>query len=134
VPAPALAVVRVLCLLDGVVFAMSALLNFGSRIPVGFTEFAFPSHVWQAGIGEAVIASTLLAGAVTGRPKLCWAAFWMSVVGIAFGLLSRQVQGPAREIHLVLVPLAILLGLALIWMRQQRRRRLAQSAALNPSE
>jgi ABC-type uncharacterized transport system involved in gliding motility auxiliary subunit len=48
--------------------------------------------------------------------------------------LSRQVQGPAREIHLVLVPLAILLGLALIWMRQQRRRRLAQSAALNPSE
>jgi hypothetical protein len=112
--------VRVLCVLDGIVFATSAILNFGFKIPVGFTELAFPAHVRQAGIGEAVIASALIAGGVSGRPRLCWVAFWMSVVGIAFGLISRQVQGPAREIHVVLVPLAILLGLGLLWSRQQR--------------
>jgi hypothetical protein len=122
--------VRVWCVLDGIVFAASALLNFGVRIPAGFTGLAFPAHVWQAGVGEAVIACPLIGSAVSGSRRLSWVAFWMSVVGIAFGLISRQVQGPARQIHVVLVPMAIVLGIGLLWARRGDR---GEPARLDPA-
>jgi hypothetical protein len=48
-------------------------------------------------------------------------AFGMSVAGIAFGLSSPRVQGPARDIHVLLVPLAAIVFGLLIWLRQKRR-------------
>ncbi len=42
---------------------------------------------------------------------LYWTAYVLSALGIAFGLSSARVVGAAREIHLVLVPLAAI-GLA----------------------
>ena len=53
---------------------------------------------------------------------LAWVALGLSVVGIVFGLSSARVQGPAREIHIVLVPLAVVVFGLLLWARQQRRR------------
>ena len=120
---PVAVVLRIVLFVDGVVFLAAALQNFGLQIPLGFADLRFPVPIWQAGIGEAVIALTLLVAAGTGRITLAWVAFWMSVVGIIFGLSSIKVQGPAREIHLILVPLAVLVFALLLWLRQQRRAR-----------
>ena len=105
---------------DAVVFLTAALLNMGVRIPLGFTDLRFSVPVWQAGTGEAIIGATLLAAGLTGRARLSWVAFWMSVLGIAFGLSSQRVQGAARDVHVVLVPLAIIVLVLLVWTRRQR--------------
>jgi len=115
-------VLRAALIVDAAVFLLAALLNFGAKIPLGFVELNFPLAVWQAGIGEAVIGLALLAAAVTGRSAIAWGAFGLSVVGIVFGLSSARVQGPAREIHIVLVPLAVVVFALLLWVRQQRHR------------
>ena len=115
-------ILRTAFIVDAVVFLLAALLNFGIRIPLGFAELNFPVPIWQAGIGEAVIGLALLAAAARGRGALSWGAFWMSVAGIAFGLSSSRVQGPARDIHIILVPLAVIICCLLLWQRQQRRR------------
>jgi membrane protein DedA with SNARE-associated domain len=47
----------------------------------------------------------------------------MSVLGIAFGLSSDRVQGAARMIHVVLVPLAVIVLALLWWAGRQRRQR-----------
>jgi hypothetical protein len=94
-------------LVDAVVFLTAALLNMGVWVPLGFAELRFAVPVWQAGIGEAIIGITLLVAGLTGWARLSWVTFWMSVVGIVFGLSSPRVQGAARDIHIVLVPLAI---------------------------
>ncbi len=106
---------RAVLLVDGIVFAVSAAQNFGAEIALGFTTLRFPDPIWQAGIGEAVIAVALAAAAASTGRRLTWAAFGLAVLGIAVGLSSQRVQGPARDIHLVLVPLAVLLGSLLTW-------------------
>jgi hypothetical protein len=123
-------VLRIVLVIDAVVFLTAALLNFGLHIPLGFAELSFPLPFWQAGIGEAVIGLALLATAVTGRIGVAWVAFWLSVVGIVVGLSSARVQGPARDIHLILVPLAVVVFGLLLWLWQQRHRR--DKEALGP--
>ncbi len=125
-------VLRIVLVVDAVVFLTAALLNFGLHIPLGFAELSFHPSIWQAGSGEAVIGLALLAAAMTGRIKIAWVAFWLSVVGIVFGLSSARVQGLARDLHVILVPLAVVIfGLLLwLWRLQQRHRR--DAAALGP--
>lgn len=123
-------VLRIVLAVDAVVFLTAALLNFGLHIPLGFAEPSFPLPIWQAGIGEAVIGLALLGAAVTGRVGIAWVAFLLSIVGIAFGLSSARVQGPARDIHLILVPLAVAVFGLLLWVWQQRHRR--DQGALGP--
>jgi hypothetical protein len=123
---------RATLLVDGGVFLLAALLNLGGRVPLGFTELSFPVSIWQAGIGEAVIGVALLAAAVTQRGTLAWLAFGLSVVGIAFGLRSSQVQGPAREVHVLLVPLALLIFGLLLWRLRERRSRLSEPSDKTP--
>ena len=113
---------RVTLFVDAVVFLSAALFNFGARLTIGSADVSFPNPIWQAGVGEAVIGLALLAAAFRPYGRGPWVAFWMSVVGIAFGLSSSRVQGPAREVHLVLVPLAILIFGLLIWRRQHGHR------------
>src|SRR5438477_11294209 len=112
---------RAALFVDAVVFLTAALLNLGTKIPLGFAELSFPVPIWQAGIGEAVIGLTLLAAAVTGRATIAWVAFWLSIVGIVFGLSSAKVQGPARDVHVLLVPLAVIVFGLLMWLTQQSR-------------
>ncbi|HZD68051.1 MAG TPA: hypothetical protein VFA45_03745 [Actinomycetes bacterium] len=102
-------------LVDAVVFLTAALLNMGVRVPLGFAELRFSVPVWQAGAGEAIIGVTLLAAGITARARLSWVAFWMSALGIAIGLSSQRVQGAARDIHVVMVPLAIIVFVLLVW-------------------
>jgi hypothetical protein len=75
--------------------------------------------VWQAGIGEAVVSCSLVTAAWTGRRWVAWLGFWLSVIGIVFGLSSRAVQGPARAVHVVLVPFALVV-LALLLITRAR--------------
>jgi len=102
-------------LVDAGVFLTAALLNMGVRVPLGFAELSFSVPVWQAGTGEAIIGVTLLAAGLTTRARLSWVAFWMSALGIAIGLSSERVQGAARNIHVVMVPLAIIVFVLLVW-------------------
>src|SRR5579884_1072612 len=123
---------RAVLAFDGVVFLSAALLNFGARIPMGLATLRFPVHIWQAGLGETVIGLTLLAAAFTARRRLAWLAFGLSVFGILFGLSSRQVVGPARDIHVLLVPLTLAVGgLLLRRGRHGAARRPAEPVATN---
>jgi hypothetical protein len=115
---------KVVFIVDGVVFLVCALLNWGLRVDLGFVTLAFAPAVWQAGIGEAVIGVILLAAALTGSRLIGWIAFGLSVLGIAFGLSSRAVQGAAREVHLILVPLAIIVLVLMLVTRSGQRERL----------
>lgn len=98
---------RVAFFLDAAVFLGAALLNMSVHVPLGFATLRFSDPVWQAGTGEAVIGAALLAAGLSGHRRLSWAAWAMSVLGIAIGLSSARVQGAARDIHVVLVPLAV---------------------------
>jgi hypothetical protein len=128
VRAPGVRVLRAVCCIDGLVFLLAAALNFGLQVPFGDARLYFADPIWQAGIGEAVIGLMLLAAGITGRRSIIWVAFWLSILGIAFGLASARVQGLAREIHVVLVPLSLVILGLLLWLRPQRVRR--TSAAL----
>jgi hypothetical protein len=109
----------IITVVDAAVFLTASLLNIGFRVVLGPVELGFPVPIWQAGIGEAVIGATLLAAVISDRMKVFWTAYVMSLLGIAFGLLSVKVVGPAREIHVLLVPLAVI-GLVLSAWRQSR--------------
>ena len=106
-------------LVDAAVFLTAALLNMGVRVPLGFADLGFSVPVWQAGTGEAIIGATLLAAGLTARARLSWVAFWMSALGIAIGLSSERVQGAARGIHVVMVPLAVIVFVLLLWTRRR---------------
>lgn len=125
---------RAVFLLDAAVFLGAALLNMSIHIPLGFATLRFSDPIWQAGTGEAVIGAALLAAGLTGRGRLSWVAWVMSVLGIAVGLSSVRVQGAARDIHVVLVPLAVAVFVLLLRRtgrrdRQGRRRFAAHRAA-----
>ncbi|MGH2364188.1 MAG: hypothetical protein ACRDHX_05990 [Chloroflexota bacterium] len=111
-----LAALRIALVLEGLTFLVAAALNFGARVPLGFTILAFPLRILPVGVVEAVIGGTLLAGAMTLRRGMAWLGFWLAAGGIAFGLVATAARGgPEREVHLILVPLALnTLGL-LIW-------------------
>ncbi len=111
-----LALLRIALLADSLTFLTAATLNFGARIPLGFATLAFPAPGPQAGTGEAVIGTALLVAGVTLSRAWSWVAFWLSVMGIAFGLaFTSAAGGPAFEVHLILAPLALLVLGLLVW-------------------
>jgi hypothetical protein len=120
---------RVVLIIDAVIFFAAALQNMGVQIPLGFTTLAFSDPIWQAGAGEAVIGLALLLAAFRHSSRLSWIAFGMSVLGIVFGLRSVRVVGAARDIHVVLVPLAVILFGILVWQRAQGRAPKAKGTA-----
>jgi hypothetical protein len=107
---------RVALIVNGLVFALSAALNFGARIPLGSLSIAYPTAIVAAGIGEAIIAVLLLAAGISGRRSLAWLAFWLSVAGTLFGLVATSSGGgPVWAFHAVEVALALVLLALLLW-------------------
>jgi hypothetical protein len=119
---------RIVLVLDAVVFFGAALFNFGLEVPLGFTTLRFADSIWQAGTGETVIGAMLLTAGLTGGRRLSWVALVMSVLGIAFGLSSDRVQGAARDLHVVMIALAVLVpALLLVTARRTAADRAASS-------
>ena len=112
------ALLRAVTLVYGLVFLASFLQNVGLRLALGPIHFYFGAPIWQAGIGEAVIGALLLLAVSRDGLRSYWIAYLLSVLGIVFGLSSARVIGAAREIHLLLVPLAAV-GLSLLVWRQR---------------
>jgi hypothetical protein len=94
--------------LTAAVFLLSAILNFGVKIPLGFAELRFSAPLASTGTDELVIGIVLLIAAAISRLYVYGAALILAMVGIASGLLSPEVQGQARELHEVMLPLVIL--------------------------
>lgn len=113
---------RILLMVDAAVFLAAALFNFGLTVPVGFTTLRFADPIWQAATGEAVIGTMLLAAGLTEGRRLSWTAFAMSVLGIAVGLSSDRVQGAARDLHVVLIALAVIVVVLLAITGRPTRR------------
>jgi hypothetical protein len=120
---------RIVLVLDAVVFLGAALFNFGLEVPLGFTTLRFADSIWQAGTGETVIGAVLLAAGMTGGRRLSWVAFVMSVLGIVFGLSSDRVQGAARDLHVVMIALAALVLALLLVTGRRNLRSMAGRAA-----
>jgi hypothetical protein len=112
---------RIVLVLDAAVFLGAALFNFGLQVPLGFTTLRFADPIWQAGTGETVIGAALLAAGLSGGRRLPWVAWVMSVLGIVFGLASDRVQGAARDLHVVMIALAVLVVALLVTGRRGGR-------------
>jgi hypothetical protein len=120
---------RIVLVLDAAVFAGAAAFNFGLDVPLGVTTLRFADPIWQAGTGEAVIGAALLAAGLTGGRRLSWAALVMSTLGIAFGLSSDRVRGAARDLHVVMIALAVAVLAQLLVTGRRNRRSVAERAA-----
>ena len=108
---------------DALAFLTAAALNFGARIPLGVTTLAFPTPGPRAAVGEAVIGAALAAAAVTLSLSLSWVAYTLSAIGIAVGLIfTSRTRGPAWDVHLALLALAVIVLGGLIWNAERLAR------------
>ena len=98
---------RLVTVLTAIVFFISAVLNFGARILYGFGEVSFSAPLTSTGLEELIIGLVLVAAAVVSRLYVYVGAYILTLVGIVSGLLSAQVQGLARDLHEVMLPLAV---------------------------
>ena len=99
--------IRLVTVLTAIVFFVSAVLNFGAEIPLGFGEVSFSAPLTSTGLDELVIGLVLIAAAAMSRLYVYGGAYLLALVGITEGLLSAQVQGLARDLHEAMLPLAV---------------------------
>jgi hypothetical protein len=106
---------RLIAVLTGILFLFSSLMNLGLKIPLGFATLSFSNPLQSIAEFEILIGAILFAAAALSWLYVYGAAYVLSLVGIAFGLTSSDVQGLARSLHLVMLPFTIvgfvLLGL-----------------------
>jgi hypothetical protein len=88
-------------------FFLSALMNFGYKIPLGFASLSFIYPSSSIAEYEIVIALVLISAAVVANLYLYGGAYLFAVVGIAEGLFSADVQGLARYIHETMIPFVV---------------------------
>lgn len=125
---------RIVLGLSAAVFFGAALLNFGLEVPLGVITLRFADSIWQAATGETVIGGVLLVAGLTGRRHLSWVGLVMSVLGIVFGLSSDRVQGAARDLHVVMIALTVLVLALLLVTGGRNRRSVADRAASTEEE
>jgi len=112
-------ILRLITVVTGALFVISAILNFGYKIPVGFSELSFSFPSTSIGEFEIVIGLILFSAAVFSRLYIYGGGYLLVIVGIASGLSSAQVQGPARTLHELMLPLAIT-GIVLLALESRR--------------
>ena len=110
---------RLVAVLTALVFFLSAILNFGAKIPLGSTELSFSNPLTSIGGFEVLIGISLVAAALISRLYIYGAAYLLAIVGITEGLLSPEVQGLARSLHVVMSPPAIV-GVVLLGLEAGR--------------
>ena len=85
-------------------FFLSAIMNLGYKIPLGFTNLSFISPETTIAEFEIAIGMVLIATVAIANLYLFGGSLLLAVVGIAEGLLSADVQGLARGIHESMIP------------------------------
>jgi hypothetical protein len=88
-------------------FLLSASMNLGAHIPVGFAVMSFQHPSSSIAAFESLIAAVLLASALLSNLYVYGGAYLLTAVGIAEGLLSSAVQGLARELHEAMIPFLV---------------------------
>jgi len=105
---------RLITLPLGALFLLSAVLNLGARIPLGFTLLSFSSPSSSIAGLEAAIGLALLVAARLSSLYAYGGAYLLAAVGTSEGLLSSDVQGLARNLHEAMVPFLVLGWILLI--------------------
>jgi hypothetical protein len=103
-----------------ILFTVSAIMNLGFKVPLGFATLGFSSPSSAIAAFEILIAAVLFASAWLSNSYLYGGAYILTTVGIAEGLISPSVQGLARSIHEAMIPI-LLIGWALFMLRVARR-------------
>lgn len=90
------------------IYILSALLNMGLNIALGPANLAFSLPSTQIAGFEMVIATLLVAASVYPNEYVVGASYVLATVGIVEGLLSPEVQGSARNLHEIMIPVDLL--------------------------
>lgn len=98
--------IRVITVLLGGLFLISAAMNLGVKIPLGFTNLGFSLPSTSIAEFETAIGLVLLVAGSLSNLYIYGGAYLFAVVGIE-GLLSSDVQGLARSIHEAMIPFAL---------------------------
>ncbi len=100
-------VIRPIVGILGLLFLISAAMNLGYKIPLGFVTLSFSLPSSSIAIFEVVIGTFLLISAILANGYVYGGSLLLAVVGIAEGLSSSEVQGLARSIHETMVPFSL---------------------------
>ncbi len=122
-------ILRFVAVILGVLFLLSATLNLGVKIPIGFTELSFSSPSSSIAGFEVVIGLLLLSAAAISNLYVYGGALLLALVGIAEGLLSSEVQGLARNLHETMVPFVAIGWLLLVLDSRNRYRTAGRKTA-----
>ena len=121
---------RYLTVVLALIFLLSALLNLGVQVPLGFDELSFQSPSSSIATFEVVIALVLLGAAASSNLYLYGGAYLFAIVGISAGLLSGDVQGLARTLHETMVPFVVVGWLLVILEANVAYRSRGQSGSV----
>jgi hypothetical protein len=100
-------IIQLLAAILAVLFLISAAMNLGAKIPVGFATLSFSVPSSSIATFEIVIGALLLAAAALSNLYVFGAAYLLATVGVAEGLLSSSVQGLARSLHETMIPFLV---------------------------
>ncbi|HZW55070.1 MAG TPA: hypothetical protein VFF30_02165 [Nitrososphaerales archaeon] len=100
-------ITQLLAVILAILFLISAALNLGLKIPLGFGTLSFSSPSSTIAEFEIVIGVVLAAAAAISWLYLLGGAYLLAIAGVVEGLLSSGVQGLARSMHEAMVPFAV---------------------------
>jgi hypothetical protein len=128
-------VLSIVGILLGLLFLISCAMNFGAKIPLGFTELSFSSPSTTIAEFEVLIGIALVVASALSQLYVYGAAYLLATVGIAEGLLNSSVQGLARSVHEMMIPF-LFVGwvLVVVEARAASRRRGPRTTAQNRNE
>jgi hypothetical protein len=106
-PTTARRILRALTVVLAAIFLLSASLNLGAKIPLGFATLSFSSPLGMIADFEILIGAALLVAAAFSRLYAYAGGYLLGVVGIVEGLVSSDVQGLARDLHETMIPFAV---------------------------
>lgn len=119
-------IIRLLTVLLAALFIISAIMNLGFKIPLGFVELSFALPSSSIATFEVAIGVVLLVAAAFSNLYVYGGTYLFALVGIVEGLVSSDVQGLARSIHEVMIPFAVS-GFALVLVEAQQAYKKAKS-------
>jgi hypothetical protein len=103
----------ILSIITAALFLLSAVLNLGERIPLGFVLLSFTNPSSSIAVFEIIIGALLLVSAAVSRAYVFGGAYVLALVGIAFGVTTKSVVGLAHNLHLLMAPFD-LIGILLL--------------------